>query len=264
MKYKTYVRLVYAHSECIGTHHYTYIATNPGLLFAASFLAAKAGMIEIAAYAFCPQKRSYLFAAAAASGIDYAAAGMRLAVIQDFSPLVGGRAAAVGEVGPLEISANKLLFLEFKPLHYILAYFGGGCGREGYHWGFYIFPQGGYLQITGPEIITPLADAMGFVHYYIIDIQGAYPLSEKIRVQAFGAEIQELEISVCTVVQGCLNFTATHSAMYCKGLDTSPHQAFHLVFHQSYERGNHNSETFAQHGRNLKTYGFAAACRQYS
>ncbi len=64
------------------------------------------------------------------------------------------------------------------------------------------------------------------------------------------------------ILQRLLHFVKMHAAVYGQGRHIAAAQLPHLVFHQRYQRGNHQAQAVHGQGGYLVTYRLAATGRQ--
>ena len=76
---------------------------------------------------------------------------------------------------------------------------------------------------------------MSLIHYYIIDIQDVDVGTEELGGKALGGDVKELEIPVCGIVQGKVDFAPGHTRIHGKGLDSPAFKVLDLVFHKGYQ-----------------------------
>ncbi len=118
-----------------------------------------------------------------------------------------------------------------------------------------------YPQVRRAEIVTPLGDAVRFVHGYQAYRQHAEPLAESLALQALGRHVQEVVGSELAVVQCRLLLVVQHAGVDGSRADVAPPQVLHLVFHQRYQRRDDQTEPVPDHGRHLEAQAFSPARR---
>ena len=83
-------------------------------------------------------------------------------------------------------------------------------------------------------------------------------------MQTLRAQVQELIVSVCGVVEGQVHFPSAHARMDGHGPDAPRLQVLHLVFHEGDERCNYQGDAVLHEGRHLETDALATAGRENS
>ena len=104
---------------------------------------------------------------------------------------------------------------------------------------------------------------MGLVHHYVRYVEYGGVCIEKLCLKAFRRQVKELEITVCSIVQGQFHFPAVHAGMHRYGFDAPGLKVAHLVLHKGDKRSDNKRYPLLHHGRHLETYGLAAARREY-
>ena len=161
---QTHIGLVDAHAKGVGSHYHPPFVVLPLLLVAVLDGGVESGMEVVGTDAGVGEHLGYLLGALAAAHIDDGTALHGSEDMQQLVVFVGGVAHDVAQVLALKAHAEHVVF--FEPQLVLDVYHhlgrGGGSEREDRYIGLdaaYV----GNTQVTGTEVIAPLADAMGFV-----------------------------------------------------------------------------------------------------
>ena len=119
----------------------------------------------------------------------------------------------------------------------------------------------GYLQVGGTEIIAPLRNTMSFInsnetHPHVSELR-----LKEVAAQSFGRYIEQFGSTENAVFQDADDIVALHAAIDGCRYDTPLAQMVHLVLHQGYKRGNHDTNAFHGEGRYLESNGLATSRR---
>ena len=71
--------------------------------------------------------------------------------------------------------------------------------------------------------------------------------------------IEELEVTVCGIVEDKFHLTPAHTGIHAKGLDPSVVEILDLILHQCDKRSHDQSYAGTHHCRDLKTHRFSAS-----
>ena len=136
-----------------------------------------------------------------------------------------------------------------------------GCGGERQHGCVGLdAAQVGDVQVGGPEVVAPLADAVGFVNGDETHAHVAQLGLEQLRCDAFGRDVEQLDASEDAVFECLDDFGAGEAGMDGGGAYAVAAQVLHLVFHQGDERGDDNAHALLCECRHLECDALAAAC----
>ena len=213
MDHESYIRLVDAHTEGIGSHDDTCLVALPVLLPLVARGVVETGVVEGGSPPYGPLGgrqggfvdiiRDFLGTLAAAH-IDDGAAFLSLQYAEHFSQLVLRTAHDVGQVLALERHAEDV---ECRGTRYggrgtrgqlltnIVHHFrrSGGCeGKDGH--GLYL-ADGCYVEVGRAEVVAPLADAMGFIDGDEADVHVAQFGDEEVALQSFGRHVEQLGVA---------------------------------------------------------------------
>ncbi len=164
----------------------------------------------------------------------------------------------IGKVFPFKTFSEYILFLEFQFFLYVDNHFICGSGCQGkYRCIIDKWPDLRNIQIRWPEVVSPLRDAMCLIDGQQAYIHTAQVLPEGGRFKPFRGDIQELQVPEDTVIDCNVDLTGMHSRMHGRSLDPSVFQVLNLVFHQSYQGGDHHAYPFHSQGGHLETDRFS-------
>ena len=145
----------------------------------------------------------YFFGASAVADVDDGTARHPLEDVQKFLGFVARAAYDVGQVLALETHAENILFPKLQPFLDVCHDFGGSGGRQcQYGYSRKHATHLGYLQVGGSEVVSPLRDAVAFVHGYHADFHLGQLGAEDVSGQSFGRDVEELVVAEDGVLQG--------------------------------------------------------------
>jgi hypothetical protein len=108
---------------------------------------------------------------------------------------------------------------------------GGGRNPE-------LRPERGEAPVVRPEIVSPLADAVGLVHHQPRDSSPRQRLSERGTAEPLGRHVEERESAARERRLDGGTLRGWKSGVQRRGRDPPTPQHIHLVFHQGDERGH--------------------------
>ena len=165
------------------------------------------------------------------------------------------------QVGPVKAGDLPHRVLHGQQAEDVLLHLGGGGGGEGGHHR----PPGqlrrkpGDLQIAGPEVLTPLGDAVGLVHRHQGDGrlpgQGEQPLSR----QPLRGGVQQLVLPLPGPLVHQAQLLPGEGAVEKGGGHPGAGEGGHLVLHQGDQGGDHQGDPGQQQGGHLVAQGLAPA-----
>ena len=89
-------------------------------------------------------------------------------------------------------SSDRIVQVQ-NPLHIPAHLCGGRGGIGSYHRAFFQrFQEMDNPQITGPEVLSPLGDAVGLIHRHKGNIQLPYDGRKSLKIQPFRSHIEDL------------------------------------------------------------------------
>ena len=188
------VGFVDAHSEGVGGHHHACAAVVPLALPLVPDDVFQSGVVGKGADAGGHQVVGNFPGALAASHIDDGAAAYGVEDVRHLRELVGGVPHDVCQVVAPEAHAEHVLAVELQPLLNVGNNPRRGRGRkrqDGHTAGVFLVggndcPDAGYVEVGGPEVVAPLADAVGFIHGDKADVDVAQLPLEQFGVEPFG------------------------------------------------------------------------------
>jgi hypothetical protein len=167
---------------------------------------------------------------------------------------LAARQDAVGEVGTVEIADEDFRFLEIQLVGDVAADLGGGGGGEGVdgYAGEKRFEMG-ELAIFGTKIVTPMADAVGFIDGEGADVGIAEELMEPISAaaqstppaitfasrfayQAFGGAKEQVQPAIAKVGGDFAALVRRQGRIELCGGDAEGAERIDLILHQGNER----------------------------
>ena len=125
-------------------------------------------------------------------------------------------------------------------------------------------PYIGDMEIRRPEVIAPLADAVGLVDGDEADLHVAELRQEELRRESFGRDVEKLTPTEDGVLQRLNDIAAAHPRMDGGGSDASVAEMLHLVFHQGDEGCDDDACTLHRHRRYLERDTLSTARRHQS
>ena len=106
-------------------------------------------------------------------------------------------------------------------------------------------------RIGGPEVVSPLADAVRFVDHHDLRRISPEKVSEGFRLKPFRRNIEQFEVAQVHVAQDLVLFRRRDRRVDAGGRDPFPAQGVHLVLHQGDQRRDHDSVSVLQQNRQL-------------
>ena len=164
MNHNSYVGLVDAHAESVGGNHNLFVALQPCLLMCIFDCGFKSGMKKSSGKSMLTEIFGQFLCGFTAPHIHDGATLHGLKNLQHFYVLVIGAPNDVSQIASFETHLKYLpigkvqLFLDV--CHHLRC---SGSRKRQYRYIGFPFPHFGNMQIMGPEIIAPLADAMCLV-----------------------------------------------------------------------------------------------------
>ena len=262
MDHETDVGFVDAHAEGVGAHHHPDAVRFPVLLPHSPDGAADAGVVERRAHPFVAEHLSDFLGLLSVSDVHDAGTRDAVAHGHQLPGLVLAPPDDVGEVRPLETGLEEVLLLESEPVHDVFRDRGRRRGGEGNHGCIDTAAEGADFQVLGPEVITPLRDAVRLVHDDERNGEDGEVTLEQTGLEPFGGDVEEFAVAVSGVVQGQIDLVAIQSGMDRDGLDSPGSEVLDLVLHQGYKRGHNKGETVLHEGRNLEADRLASSRRE--
>ena len=264
MDYKTHVGFVYPHAESDGSHNHVNAFHQEVVLRLRTCCAVQTGVIRFGLNVIGLQYGRKFFHLFARKAIDDAAFACMLPNEHDDVALHLLRFGAhfVVEVGAVKRAfklfciANAQIFLNVR------AHFVGGRGRKGYHRCMSDTQDGGPdVAVFGAEVVSPLRNAVRFVHGIERNLDGLQKLHVLILAQRLGCDVQKFRCSALNVVHNLLNGGLVKRRVEVMGHATVFAHAVHhvhLVLHQGDEWRDNDGRSFHQERRQLVAQAFSA------
>jgi hypothetical protein len=114
-------------------------------------------------------------------------------------------------------------------------------------------------QIARPEIVAPLADAMGFVHGEQRDTGVAQPLGGRSEVEPLGRDVEQFHVAANGARQPVGHLRRRQRAVHEGRRQAARLERVDLIFHERNERRDDDGELRQDERRNLVAKRFSAA-----
>ena len=134
---------------------------------------------------------------------------------------------------------------------------GGGQRHEGDFGN--LLAQRAQGQVVGPELVSPLRDAVRLVHRDETDAQPPQEVREAGQRDPFGRHVEQLEITPERGAPDLRGLVRTHRAVQAAGGDAAGAERVHLVLHERDQRRDHERQPVARERRKLVAERLAAA-----
>ena len=257
-----HVGFVDAHAEGIGSHHNGLPVIEEVLLIFPAFLIRQARMVPGRRDIVQLQVPADLLHRLPGSAVDDPRFVPALThQLQKGWELLGRFLNLEAQIGPVKACDDPQRVPQLQDFGDVLPHQLRSRGRKGgYHRpGLYNVQKIHDFQVAGPEILTPLGNAVGLVHRHQRDLPGLDRLQETIRQQPFRSHIDDLVHAAPDVAvhqpdligrQGAVDIGRRHPGIF---------QGHDLIPHQGDQRRDHQSDSVQQQSRNLVAQAFAAA-----
>ena len=126
---------------------------------------------------------------------------------------------------------------------------GGGEGQHGMQ--FQPARHLGQAQIFGPEVVTPLRDAVRFVDGQQRNFCAGEPFHEGLAHEPFRRDVEQLERAAAHGLKNPDDPGGREGGVQPRRRDAARDQTFHLIFHQRNQRRNHQREPRQMQRREL-------------
>ena len=268
-----HIALVDTHSESDGGTHYLQIVLLEALLRLVALCLRQACVIGSGADAVLLQFLGQAFGILATQAVDDASLGgtRHDEVAYEGLLVFGGVASLHAELQVRTVETGDEYALrgrlgsrgEFKSqlLDDILARDAVGRSRQCHHGRLreLLFQQP-ELSIFRAEVVSPLADAVGFID----GKQGNIHVLEQpvhLSQQLFRRDVQQFQFTLIALAANHGVRIEIVAAIQGFGCDTVGFKGFHLILHQTDERRNHDSRSRHGDGRNLVADALSATGR---
>ena len=163
------------------------------------------------------------------------------------------------QIGPVEPGDQDPGMMQFQALEDVFPHLFRGGRCEGAHHRplrkeFQEIQDPG---VTGTEVLSPLRDAMGFVHGHHGDIRLFGKIPEQLSFQSLRCHIDHLIGSGTGLFQGGIEFPAGKSAVDVGRFDPSRFQCLDLILHQRDQRRDDQGDPRKEQGWDLVAERFA-------
>ena len=123
--------------------------------------------------------------------------------------------------------------------------------------------KGRNLQVSRSEILSPLADAVGFIHNHLRDLRLHGKIQKALRSQPLRGNVNDPVCPLNGPFQCHLLLLSRQGAVDIGRFHAVLHQSTDLIFHKRDERGNHQGDSLAQKRRDLVAQRFSGARRHH-
>ena len=253
MQHQTDISLIYTHTKCIGRYNDAGAVFFPvGLLLVFEFL-AQSGMVIIDRNALFLKELCNLARTLTHTNIHHGRAGNVLQPSQNLLQFIFGLTHHISQIRTLEAHAENILLREKQTFLDIGHHFGSCSGRHSQNRDIgQQRSDGRNMQIRRSEIVTPLRDTVRFVHHQNVHLQRHQAFLKGARSQAFGRNVQKLEITVKAIVVDPSNRIVAHAGMHTSRTNAHIAQTLHLVFHQRHQGSHYDANTLQGQSRHLE------------
>ena len=258
---KAHVGLVDAHTEGVGGDNHARLAALPAVLDGAARLPLHPGVVGLRGDPVAAQEGRQVGRRLAPPHVDDAASLDLAANLQQYAELVLRLPEHIIQVGPHEGGADQVGRAEGQLLLDIFRHLRGGRSGQGNHRHAApdLLAKLRNPQIIRPKVVSPLRDAVRLVHHQEADIHLLQAGLEDRGVQALGRHVEELVVTVDSVVQRDVDLPRRHARIDRQRLDAAPGEVLHLVFHQRNQGRNDNRNPLPHQRRHLETEALAPA-----
>ena len=258
---KAHIRLVDAHAEGDRRAHDEAIFKQEAPLALGAHIGIEPRMIGERRDARPLDGLGEVFSGVAGGGIDNA--GQARARLDEGDDALGAvalfRLCGEGEIGPVEARHMDRRLGEVQLGKDVVARagVGGGGHRKARHTGEQIL-QPPERAIVRPEIMAPLADAVGFVHGDQRDLHLGEALGQP-RAHAFRRDIEQIHLAARGRLQRFGAGIEVHRGVEPFGTHADLFQRIDLIGHQRDQGRDDNADAITQQRRNLVAERLAAA-----
>ena len=238
VEHETDVGLVDAHAEGDGCHHDHRVFAGEPLLVLFASRVVQARMVREDGPAESPEIGGELIDLASGGAIDHP----RLipVLFKKIDCLMERIAAWLGcqeKIGPVETADELPGSIDLEKLADVLPDARGGGGRQGQaHGGGKTVSDFSQLAVFGAEIVSPLGDAVGFIHGKACQAAILEQSQGFGSEQGFGSDIEQLQLSGARTVGGGDPISVFECAIEEGGWNIDEVQLIDLVLHEGDER----------------------------
>ncbi len=260
------VGLVDAHAEGDGGDHHRFVLVEEPVEAVAAERLVEPGVIGARREAVAGEALGQLLGALARAGVDDAGPplarrgqGGDAVLAATGLPLRRERQLGPGEAGD---EGRGLAQAQLRADVLARAGVGGGGDRQPGHAGKDL-RQAAEVAVLGPEVVAPLADAMGLVDGDEAKRRGAQPLEGPGLQEPLGREVDQVEPAGRQAPPGGVAVLGAEPGIHPRGRHPQLPQRLHLVAHQGDQRRDHQADAGPQHSGDLVADALAAAGRQH-
>ena len=262
------IRLVHAHAERAGGHHAAHPVGHETVLDAATAVGVHARVVGGGVDPAAPQGLSHLLRPTPRGAVDEGRATLGGGVAQvsrgDLG-LVSGTPDALDaqeEVRPAEAAHELGRVRQPEPQSDVLAHLGRGGGGAGEHGRR---PEGSHrgseAQVVGPEVVAPLADAVGLIDSHERRTGALQGGTEAGGPEALRGDVDETVEAPGEVVEtGCL-LVPGDRRVHERRRDAGGLEGVHLVLHERDQRRDDQGDPAQDERRHLVADALARAGR---
>ena len=181
--------------------------------------------------------------------------------IQQLLRLLAGQGASglKIEVGPVKAGGHLVGLVQGQLFPDVVPHMGGGrgCERAHHRTAGQAVHKGFDAQVAGPEVLSPLADAVGLVHRHHTDSPFLRKPLEAGHFQPLRCHIDDLVPALPSAVQHQGLLVVGEAVVEESRRHTGLHQCPHLILHQADQRRHHDGDARQKQRRHLIADGFA-------
>ena len=254
------VGLVDAHAEGVGGDHNGLPVVEEILLIGLALLVGEAGVVAGGGEALPAEELADLLHGLPGGAVDDGALVTVLPEdFQELGLLVPGLPDLEVEVWPVEAGGQDHGVPELQNPDDVLPDLGRGRGGKGADHR----PPGQRLdeardfQVTGPEILAPLGNAVGLVHADHENLRASGEVQELLGLQPLRRHVEDAVGPRPGVLHGPAVLGRGQGAVQIRRPDPRLSHGPHLVLHQGDQGRDHQGDPIPGQGRNLVAQGFS-------
>ena len=259
--HEAHVRLVDAHAEGDGGHHYQALLLEEPVLVLRAHVLVQARVVGQGVVALPPQPLGQVLDPAAGQDVDDAAVPLVLRdePVELLPGVLLGR-HRVADLRAIEAGGEDPVRGQVQPLHDVPPgglVRGGGEGQAGHPREALL--EDGELLVLGAEVVPPHGDAVGLVDGEQGDPDLGEELQGGVHEQPLRRDVEEIEAPGAKGSQDVAALVRGHRGVERTGLHPQLDEGLHLVAHERDEgRDDHRGALHAQ-GRDLVAQGLPAS-----
>ena len=213
MDHKPHIRFVDAHAEGNGGAHHTDLVANEGFLISRAHVFVQSRVICGGAHAVFIEHIGQPLGASAAGAINDAAV-LRLFVdpLEHLPLRLRAREDAVNQIGAIKAGHEFRRIAQFQLGDDVRPHAVSGRGGERHKRQLgKSYAELGNLAVFRPEIMTPFADAMGFVDGDGFGLPLGEPFEHPIEHQSLGRDVEQSIVAIVQTRQTAAGFVSIES-----------------------------------------------------